>query len=233
MTDQPRLIVLAPSHYCERARWALEHAGLAYREERWAVGLHVRRAKRIAPRSALPILVAGDTVVQGSGAILDWTGLPGGLPDLERRFEERIGVLVRQFIYAAMLGDPASGVREALFDGLDPGEARLAGLLWPVTRRLMALGMNARPALVPRLQREVEGELDWFEGRLGDRAYLDGDGFGRADITAASLLAPLARPAACPLYRRVRWPEGPARTLTAWSARPSLRWAYAVYERHR
>jgi len=29
MTTEYRLITIPPSHYCEKARWALEHAGIA------------------------------------------------------------------------------------------------------------------------------------------------------------------------------------------------------------
>src|SRR3712207_676399 len=111
--DRPRLIVLPPSHYCERARWGLDHMGVAYREERWAVGCHVPLAKRLAPATTLPILDTGREVIQGSGRILDWTGMPGGDAEVEDRFERGIGVLVRQYIYAATLGDADSGVRAA------------------------------------------------------------------------------------------------------------------------
>ena len=94
----PRLYVLPPSHFCERARWGLDHMGVAYVEEPWAVGVHVLLARRLAPATTLPILDVGTEIIQGSDRILDWTGIKGGNPDLEERFESRIGVLVRQFI---------------------------------------------------------------------------------------------------------------------------------------
>ena len=94
-----RLIVLPPSHYCERARWALDHVGAPHREERWAVGLHVPLARRLGAKgTGLPILVAEDgAIVQGSDAILDRTGIDGRDPEVERRFETRMGALVRRF----------------------------------------------------------------------------------------------------------------------------------------
>lgn len=233
MADSPHLYVLAPSHYCERARWALDAVGPSYVEERWAVGLHVPQARRLAPSSALPILTVGREVVQGSGAILDWTGMPGGAPGVERRFEDVIGVLVRQFIYAATLHVPGSGVRDVLFDGLPARQARFGRLVWPVTRRLMRVGMKARPELLPEVERRLEAELDWFESELADRAHLVGDAFGRADLTAASLLGPLARPDACPLYRRVRLPDAVEATVARWNARPGLRWVNRIYADHR
>jgi glutathione S-transferase len=207
--------------------------GLAYTEERWVVGVHAVRARRIAKGTTLPILVAGSDVIQGSGLILDWTGMPGSAPALEQRFEERVGVLVRQFIYAGTLGVVGSGDRDALFDGISAGQALLGRLMWPITRRLMVAGMNARPALLPELEQNITAELDWFEDQLAGRQYLVGDRFGRADLSAASLLAPLARPSACPLYRNVHTPERLEQVLTRWRDRPSLQWVEEIYSKHR
>ena len=233
MNDQPRLFVLPPSHYCERARWALDHMDVAYRETPWVVGLHVPLARRIAQRTTLPILAVGQEVVQGSSAILDWTRVPGGDPPLEQRFEGRIGALIRQYIYAGTLSEPRSKVRDVLLAGVPGVQALLGRLSWPVTRRLMIAGMNARPSLVPELEQELAAELDWFDREIDGRRYLVGGRFGRADITAASLLAPLARPAACPLYRQVTMPPRLEDTLERWSARPSLRWVQGIYADHR
>ena len=41
-----RLITIPISHYCEKARWALERAGLPYREERHVQGIHRLAARR-------------------------------------------------------------------------------------------------------------------------------------------------------------------------------------------
>lgn len=233
MSDQTRLVVLPPSHYCERARWALDHVGIVYTEAPWAVGLHVPLAKRRAKGTTLPILYAGEEVIQGSDLILDWTGMPGARPVLEQRFERRIGALVRQYIYAGTLSEPGSGVRDVLLHGVPAGQALLGRLMWPVTRRMMVAGMNARASLVPELEQKLAAELDWFDSQIFGRRYLVGDQFGRADLTAASLLSPLARPAACPLYRKMTMPPRLEQTLRDWSSRCSLQWVGQVYAEHR
>jgi glutathione S-transferase len=229
----PRLIVLPPSHFCERARWALDRAGIAYTEERWAAGIHVPLARRLAPGTSLPILDTGKEIIQGSDRILDWTALPGGDPSSEQRFEKRIGPLVSRYLYAAMLNDPRAQVRTLLLDGVPFWQAALGRLAWPATRRAMIAGMDARPARVPALAHELEVELTWFDDHLAGRAHLVGDHFGRADITAASLLAPLARPPACPLYRQAVMPPSVEDTLKSWSVRPGLRWVERTYAEHR
>ena len=67
-----RLVTIPISHYCEKARWALERAGMPYREER-----HVQLVHRIAARRAgggltVPVLVTDRGVLRESSEILDW-----------------------------------------------------------------------------------------------------------------------------------------------------------------
>ena len=67
---------------------------------------------------------------------------------------------------------------DLLLDGVRQGQARLGRLMWPVTRRLMVAGMNARPALIPELEQRLKAELDWFEDELVGRRHLVGDQLG-------------------------------------------------------
>ena len=124
-----------------------------------------------------------------------------------------------------------------LFDGV-PGAQALAGrLLWPRTRRRIVQLMDARPALVPALLDRVEASLARFDGVLAERGgRLAGPAFGRADLTAASLLAPLALPRESPihaLYTGVAYPPAVGAALTRWAERPSLAWVRRAYAEHR
>ena len=70
---RPKLIVFGLSHFCEKARWALDWHGIAYSEISWALGLHRVLLKRYgANGTTLPILLHDQTIVQGSSAIIDW-----------------------------------------------------------------------------------------------------------------------------------------------------------------
>lgn len=68
------------SHYCEKVRWALDFKGLPYARRNLLPGLHVKIAKKLVPKSCLPIIVDGGTVVQDSSAIITY---------LDERFPER------------------------------------------------------------------------------------------------------------------------------------------------
>ncbi|MGE5475518.1 MAG: glutathione S-transferase family protein [Bacteroidales bacterium] len=232
--ERPRLIVLGPSHYCERARWALDHAGIAYDEIRWAPALHIPQARRLAPQSFVPILVTGAAVIQGSDRILDWLGTAGGVADVEHRVSETVAPLVRRYLYSATLHDARSGISDVLLDGVQPLQARAGKWLWPVIRRLMAMKMDIDPALLPELEGRIESELAWFGDIVANCDHLAGDCLGRADITAASLLAPLLRgPAVVPMYDRVRLPDDAERALARWNQTPALRWVRRLYQSHR
>ncbi|MEY4270759.1 MAG: hypothetical protein RLZZ58_1975, partial [Pseudomonadota bacterium] len=65
------------------------------------------------------------------------------------------------------------------------------------------------------------------------RRYLTGDHFTRADLTAASLLAPLVNPAEHPTYSGLSMPPALAATIADWQHRPILRWVTRVYAERR
>ncbi|GJE45784.1 glutathione S-transferase family protein [Methylobacterium soli] len=234
LEPSPRLIVLAPSHFCERARWGLDHAALRYTEQAWAPLLHLPLARRLAKASTLPILVVRvGEVIQGSGAILSWAGLKSDAELVERRLEKRTGPLVRRYVYSGVLHDPRAGVRDILLHGVPPWQARVARTAWPAIRQAMSVSMKVGPAKLVELEQALERELDWIDAIVSEGPYLDGDQFGRTDITAASLLAPLARPVDLPLYRQLVMPAEVERAFQRWADRPSIRWVLRMYAAHR
>jgi glutathione S-transferase len=113
-----RLITFGSSHYCEKARWALDWHDIPCREVGWPPGLHQVLAKRCgAKASLLPILLDGEAVIQGSVAIIDWAESKTNDPirslaprgnsteaqEIEARANEVIGIHVRRLAYAEML----------------------------------------------------------------------------------------------------------------------------------
>src|SRR5215212_1631565 len=55
-----RLVTIPISHYCEKARWALERVGIPYREERHVQGIHRFAARRAGGGITVPVLVTPD-----------------------------------------------------------------------------------------------------------------------------------------------------------------------------
>src|SRR4051812_2949036 len=67
-----RLITIPISHYCEKARWALERVGIPYREERHVQGIHQLAARHAGGGITVPVLVTPDGVLRESAEILAW-----------------------------------------------------------------------------------------------------------------------------------------------------------------
>ena len=80
----PRLITIKASHYCEKARWALERAGIAYQEECHPPGFHILVARRTSGRRTVPVLVTDEGVLGDSSDILAW--VDRRLPEGERLY---------------------------------------------------------------------------------------------------------------------------------------------------
>ena len=69
--DLALLYQFAGSHYCEKARWALDYKGVRYATVNLIPGPHWKTAKRIAGHSSVPFFVDDDQhVVQGSAEII-------------------------------------------------------------------------------------------------------------------------------------------------------------------
>ena len=113
-----RLVTIPISHYCEKARWALERAGIPYHEERHVQGIHRIAARRAGGGATVPVLVTPDGGVGESEEILAWVDertppelrlFPDDLREraeverLCRRFDEGLGPRGRRLMYIHML----------------------------------------------------------------------------------------------------------------------------------
>jgi len=242
---RPRLVTFGISHFCEKARWALDWHGIDYEEISWPPGVHQILAKRCgAKETTLPILLDGETVIQGSGAIIDWadnqtqdstrrlTYLDARA--IEQRADEAIGYHVRRLAYAEMLPQFPHLAKPALFCNTSRTHRLIGDMMWPVTRRIMIRMYDITPEAAPESRATLEVELNWLDDKLKDgRAYLASDGFSRADVTVASLLAPFARPEQMPVFHDMSTTDALAADYERWRNRPVMRWVRTQYRDHR
>lgn len=245
-----KFITFGISHFCEKARWALDWHGVRYSEIGWAPGLHRIIAKRHrAPATTLPILFDGTDLIQGSGAIIDWAEKhcrdaarslapidrdAAEAEEIERRTDEVIGPHVRRFIYAETLPTCPDVVKPALFLSTSVAHRVIGGLMWPATRKIMMSMYDVCPGAAAESQAKLEAELDWLDRRLADgRPYLVGDRLSRADIAVASLLAPLARPKEMPIYSPLDAIDAFTALAERWKERRTIGWINLLYAVHR
>lgn len=246
MTDKEiSLITFGLSHFCEKARWALDWHGIDYEEVGWPPGLHQILAKRCGAKyTSLPIVREGNKVVQGSDAIIDWADerakdksrrlTQEGSVEIEERADEIIGPHVRRLFYAETLPQFPHYAKHPLFLNTNPTHRFLGDLMWPVTRRVMMRMYDVTPTAASESRSILEAELDWLDEKLSDgRPYLAGNEFSRADVTVASLLAPFARPAEMPVYHEMSLTDDLKADCKRWHDRPIMAWIRTQYGRNR
>lgn len=236
----PILYQFQCSHFCEKARWALDWKGVDYAAKNLVPGPHARVARRLAPKSSVPILRLGERVIQGSGEIITFLDehyperrlTPGTTADAhaarewERWLDQEVGVLLRLWFYHHALPDRALATRFILQGA--PWHGRLLyALAWPRIEKVMrrAMGIDARSAT--DAEQRLALALDRLAGALAARSYLVRRTFSRADLTAAALLSPLANAAERDL------PEAVAEFRAARAAHPALAWVRERYARER
>ena len=136
--------------------------------------------------------------------------------------------------YSEALFDDAVSVRQIFMRGLPLRERLLLRLGWTKIVPIMIAGMDLGPAQGAESQAVLASELDWLDTLLADgRSYLSGRRFSRADLTAASLLAPLVNPPEHPTYAELYVPPNLAATLEQWRTRPILEWVLRIYAQER
>ncbi|MFK7984645.1 MAG: glutathione S-transferase family protein [Sandaracinaceae bacterium] len=210
-----QLVTIAFSHFCEKARWALDRHAVDYEEHAtlpfihmWAVARHTRgrggRADRASSPLSTPFLRTVDgAFLHDSTDILKWvdTHFADGslypnneVEALEREWGRQLGPDTRRIAYAWLLPTPALSI-EMAERNVSRAQTRLYRALRPVMVRGLVSRMKITPERTARSLDRSRETADAVAARLSDgRPYLTGDTFTAADLTFASLMAPLVKP---------------------------------------
>src|ERR1700742_3912288 len=98
-----RLVAIPISHTCEKARWARDRAGIAYREERHVQFVHVFASRRAGGKGTVPVLVTPEKTLAESAEIVAFAGVPDGDAAFDRLLDARFGVEARRWMYFHLL----------------------------------------------------------------------------------------------------------------------------------
>ena len=245
-----RLITIPISHYCEKARWALERAGIPYREERHVQGIHRVAARRAGGGQTVPVLVTPDGSLGESEDILRWVDerTPPErrlFPDepaeraeverLSRRFDERLGPRGRRLMYIQVL--PYRDMTlEVNNQGVPRWEDRALRLGWPFATRFLGNALGIRPGVEVEDEAVIWEELDFVAELLADgRRHVCGDRFTAADLTFGALSAAVVAPTVygVALPQPEAMPPGMAALVRRARDHPAGRYALALSERRR
>lgn len=199
------LNTFALSHFCENARWALDYKGVSYTEESWAPMLHMLRTWRLK-KTYTPVLRIDGRVLQESAGICAY---------LEERFPEPVLIPTRH--------------REEVLRVAD--EARSIG---PHVRRLAFKALRINQEGAAKSEAIVREFLEQRDASFSTPTrFLAGDAFTLADLTMASMLSPVVRPAEHPFYPRMAYGEAGEAAVEAMRGYRMLDWVRECYARHR
>ena len=214
-----QLLTIPFSHYNERARWALQHHGVAALERRYLPMLHLRAVRAVVPRAqrvadkvgsglSTPVLVLDDgRVLNDSSEIVQWADATRGteasslypadqraeILALEQRLHDSAGRDTRFMAYWYLLDDA-----DALAALVRANVSWWQRAVFTLGASAARSGMRRRLGLTSARHRKVRERLMTTLGDLGallgDRSYYVGDRFSAADLTAAALLSPVLHP---------------------------------------
>jgi glutathione S-transferase len=228
-----RLITIAFSHYCEKARWALERAGVPFDEDIHLPGFHYRAVKRAGGDKTVPVLVSDGQTVRDSTDIVAWadTHRPGSLIpvtaagdalQLEDELDNHFGPATRRWAYYHLL--PNRAADPYVVKGAPKWQATAFKVTRPIVVAMLRRGLKIDDAGVARSRDKIEQTFARIDALLADgRRYLTGDRFTVADLTFAALAAPILLPPEHPKMQLplelfsatarddiARWRDGPA-----------------------
>jgi glutathione S-transferase len=246
----PTLWQIDVSHYSEKARWALAWKGVEHRRHSPPPGAHMIVALWLTrgAQYTFPILSIDGQRIGDSTAII--AALEQRYPEpplypadpaeqrraleLEEFFDEELGPAIRLFAWHEFGKDRERF--QALMKSTAPGAlAKLpSGPTAAYARLYTALRFRADDAeKAERAQIKVLATLDRLEAELGDGEYLVGDRFSVADLTAASLFYPLARPEEGPMPADQDAAAGFEAFRQPLLERRGIQWVKEMFHRHR
>jgi glutathione S-transferase len=242
-----RLITIPFSHYCEKARWALDRVGVAYAEDAHLPLFHYLPARRAGGSRTVPVLVDGKAVIADSTDIIAWADArdPGALLpadpvdraaalQLEDDFDLALGPASRRWAYFQLLG--RRDIEARMFRDVPRWERLALAATRPLAFRFLARSLKIDAAGAERSRLKID---DTFE-RVGElvadgRRFLVGNRFTVADLTFAALAAPILLPSgyAAPLPSLSDFSGEPRERIEAWRASPAGRFALRTYDTER
>lgn len=243
-----RLITIPFSHYCEKARWALDRCDLPYTEDGHLPLFHYVPARRAKGGRTVPVLVADDdTVIADSTGICAWADdrregalYPDNAADradaltLEDDFDTHLGPATRRWGYYHMM--PRRDLDHYVTKGVPRWEQLALRVTRPIAIAFLRRSLKVDADGAERSRVKIEDTFGRLAQHLADgRKFLIGDRFTIADLTFAALAAPVLMPPNHP----TKFPpleEFPAEAraqITKWRESPAGEFGLRMYRDHR
>jgi len=232
------------SHFCEKVRWALDFKGLTYETKNLLPGPHLRTTLKLCEKSSVPILLRDEDVIQNSLDILSYLdeafpqksltptedSLKEEALEWEKELDNLVGRHLRRYLYHTLLEYPSIVISFFCKDGPWYGRA-FYKIAFPKLRKKMRGFMKINSETAEESREIVQKMIDRLNQIYKKQKFLVGDGFSRADLTAAALLAPVFQPE----HYGLDWPNTLPEPLQSFASTNSqkLLWAQEFYSTFR
>ncbi|MGL5941031.1 MAG: glutathione S-transferase family protein [Waterburya sp.] len=246
-TNQPLLITIAISHYCEKVRWALDSLGIDYVEESHAPPFHRQYTSRYGGTS-VPVLVVNDKALTDSQDILHYLDtidpnqqlypqdpeLRQQAETLEELFDQKLGVATRNWGYYYAIQQP---LKIAIAWGINAPLSEKIKCIIALPRIPGLLGQyyNITEASKEDALQDIKEVFTVVNQRLSGQQYLVGDRFSSTDITFAALASPVICPEHHPFYNSqlAKLPTEMVALVEELRATPAGELVICMYRQHR
>ncbi len=234
------------SHFCEKARWALDWKKIPH--VRQVLGAsYLPRAFWRTGRGTLPVLFLGRQTIGDSTQIIEalehYRADPPLYPEkdidkerclaLETYFDEELGHPVRAAAFLQPLARDPNWIAGFAASGLGDLQQRVFSAIAPVFCNIYRSRHGITAATAESGRVKVAAVLDRITEETQPSGYLVGDSFSVADLTAAALLASIlgVPDLEYPLPEPI--PASILEYRQSLAAHPSAMWVHDIYRRHR
>jgi glutathione S-transferase len=241
-----KLITIPFSHYCEKARWALDRCSVKYEEDGHLPLFHYLANRRAGARRTVPVVVDGERLITDSTEIIAWADArkPGTLIPtgdkraealaLEDELDRQLGPATRRWAYFHLL--PRTDLDHVITRGVPRWQVMALKVARPLAVGLLKRGLRIDAAGAERSRQKIEDMFAKIAARIADgRRYLMGERFTVADLTFAALASPVLLPREHPfgLPQPEEFPAASKTQLLAWRDSIAGRFGLRIYAEHR
>lgn len=232
------------SHFCEKIRWTLEFKNIDHEVKNLLPGLHVLKTKKLAPLTSVPIITHEGREIQGSSEIISYLDKTFPTPSLtpkeirtraealqwEEYIDDEIGNNIRLCCYHILLEYPDIVIPFFTQNGPWYGKPFLT-IMFPKLKVRMMQRMQLNDVSAKKAKEGLRIAIDRLSSHYQEHEFLTGNQFSRADLTAASLLAPLCMPEKYGLNWPDKLPEQMEELVAEFSGK--TKWVSDFYDKYR
>lgn len=235
------------SPYNEKARWALDLKGGEYTAHTVLPGPHAGRIRKLSGQTKTPVLLMDGAVTSNSADILavlekrfpEPALMPGDAAEkaraleLQHWFDDDIGPRLRKVVLHSMMG--AYGYIAETFAGDQSWPMRtIYRIVLPLAAQKIRKGNGiGGPEDIADGHVAISEALEFVASHNRNGRYLVGACFSIADLTAASILAPVVNPDHPAMKRPEPMPPATRDLIERYKDHPGAEWVRDIYRDHR